>query len=65
MPPRGTNDPQYWRDRAAKMRSLAVKMAGSDAAILMNDLAADYDKLADRAALKANGRKSSSNGKPK
>ena len=30
-----TNDPQHWRDRAAQMRSLAVKMAGSEAAILM------------------------------
>ena len=47
-----TNDPQHWRERAAKMRALAVKMAGSHAAILINDLAVDYDELADRAALK-------------
>jgi hypothetical protein len=47
-PPRGTNDPEHWRNRAAQMRSVAGKMAGSDAAILMNDLAAEYDKLADR-----------------
>jgi hypothetical protein len=45
-PPRGTNDPEHWRNRAAQMRSVAGKMAGSDAAILMN--AAEYDKLADR-----------------
>ncbi len=38
-----TNDPQHWRERAAQMRGLAVKMAGSQAAILMNDLAADYE----------------------
>ena len=32
-------DPEHWRDRAARMQALAVKMAGSLAAILMNDLA--------------------------
>jgi hypothetical protein len=65
MPLRDTNDPQHWRDRAAQMRSLAAKMAGSEAAILMNDLAADYDKLAERAEIKANGKKPRSNGKPR
>jgi hypothetical protein len=63
MPPRDTNDPQHWRDRAAQMRALAVKMAGSEAAILINDLAADYEKLAERAENKANGKKPRSNGK--
>jgi hypothetical protein len=58
-----TNDPQHWRDRAAQMRGLAVKMAGSQAAILMNDLAADYDKLAERAELRANRKKPRSNSK--
>jgi hypothetical protein len=48
-----------------KFEKGGVKATGSEAAILMNDLAADYDKLADRAALKANGRKSPPNGKPK
>jgi hypothetical protein len=57
-----TNDPQHWRG-AAQMRSLAVKMAGSEAAILSNDLARDYEKLAERAATKANGKKPRSNGK--
>jgi hypothetical protein len=63
MPPRDINDPQHWRDRAAQMRALAVKMAGSEAAILINDLAADYEKLARRAEIKANGKKPRSNGK--
>jgi hypothetical protein len=45
-------DPEHWRDRAARMQALAVKMAGSLAAILMNDLAIHYDNLADQAALK-------------
>jgi hypothetical protein len=65
MPPRNTNDPQHWRERAAQMRSLAATMAGSEAAILMTDLAADYDKLAERAAIRANGKKPPSNGKPR
>jgi hypothetical protein len=63
--PPGADDPQHWRDRAAQMRALAVKMAGSEAAILMNDLATDYEKLADRAEIRANGKKPQSNGKPR
>ena len=63
MPPRDTNDPQHWRDRAAQVRALAVKMAGSEAAILMNDLAADYDKLAERADIRNDGKPPPSNGK--
>jgi hypothetical protein len=54
--PRRTNDPKHWRDRAAQMRALALTMTDSETTILMNDLAADYDKLADRAAIKANGK---------
>jgi hypothetical protein len=65
MSTRNTNDPQHWRDRAAQMRALAVKMAGSEAAILINDLAADYEKLAERAEVKANRKKPRSNGKPR
>ena len=65
MSPRETDDPQHWRDRAAQMRSLAASMAGSNAAILMNDLAADYDKIAERAEIRANGKKPRPNGKPR
>jgi hypothetical protein len=43
------DDRQHWRDRAAQMRALAVKMAGSEAAILVNDLATDYERPAERA----------------
>ena len=46
------NDPQHWRDRAAQMRALAVKMAGPPAAILINDLAVHYNEMANQAALK-------------
>jgi protein subunit release factor A len=65
MPPDDTNDPQHWRDRAAQMRSLAATIGGSEAAILMNDLAADYDKLAERAEIRTKGKKPRSNGKPR
>jgi len=68
MPPDETNDPkdpQHWRNRAAQIRSLAARMAGSEAAILMNDLAADYDKLAERAEIRANGKKPRSKREPR
>ena len=55
-----TNSAQQWRERAAQMRLLAVKMAGSEAGILINDLAVHYDELADQAARKETGRKGKS-----
>jgi hypothetical protein len=63
MPPREINDPKHWRDRATKMRSVAVTMADTQAAILLADLAAEYDRMAERAAIKANGKKPPSNAK--
>jgi hypothetical protein len=65
MSTRETDDPQHWRERAAQMRALAVKMGDTEAAILINDLAADYEKIAERAEIKANGKKPRSNGKPR
>ena len=50
MPSRNTSDPQHWRDRAAQMRALALTTTNSEAAGLMNDLTAEYDILAGRAA---------------
>jgi hypothetical protein len=38
MPTRITNDPNHWRERAAKMRELARTMTDAQSAILMNDL---------------------------
>jgi hypothetical protein len=61
MPPAIKGDLKHWRVRAAKMRELAVKMAGSHAAILLNDLAVHYDELAEQAMLEG---KSPPNGKP-
>jgi hypothetical protein len=60
-----TNDPQHWRERAAQMRALAVKMGDTEAAILMRDLAADYEKLAERAEIRTKGKKPRSNGRPR
>jgi hypothetical protein len=65
MSMRNINDPQHWRDRAAQMRALAVKMGDTEAAILMRDLAADYEKLAERAEIRTKGKKPRSNGKPR
>jgi hypothetical protein len=65
MSTRETNDLKHWRDRATKIRSLAVTMADTQAAILLADLAAEYDRLAEQAAIKANGKKPRSNGKPR
>jgi hypothetical protein len=62
MSPRETDDPQHWRNRAAKIRALALTVADPKVAILMTDLAVDYDELAERAAIKANLKKRS-NGK--
>ena len=50
MPGRVTGDPHHWNDRAAQMRALAITMKDPEVMILMTDLAADYEELADRAA---------------
>jgi hypothetical protein len=49
------NDPKHWRDRAAAMRALAHTMKDAEAIKIMNRLADDYDKLADRATLRSDG----------
>ena len=50
-----TNDPKHWYDRAAEMRALANTMKEPETIAIMNQLANDYDKLADRAAKRSNG----------
>jgi hypothetical protein len=52
LPGRVTSSPQQWRDRAACMRALALMMKDAEVITLMTDLAADYEKLADRTAAK-------------
>jgi hypothetical protein len=49
------NDPKHWRDRAAEMRVLADTMKDAETIAIMHRLAADYDKLAERAAQRRNG----------
>jgi hypothetical protein len=46
----GINDPKHWRDRAAEMRTIAGTMKDAETIGIMNRLADDYDRLADRAA---------------
>jgi hypothetical protein len=50
--PKDKLDSKHWRERAAKMRALALTMKDPEVVVLMNDLAADYDTLADRASKK-------------
>ena len=47
--PSQVHDPQHWYDRAAAMRLLADEMKTIETKRMMLRLAADYDKLADRA----------------
>jgi hypothetical protein len=48
-------DPQHWRDRAAEMRVIANIAHDIDTSRIMLKLAADYEKLAERAACRSNG----------
>jgi hypothetical protein len=46
---RKINDPKHWRNRAAAMRAVANRANDEQTIAIMNRLASDYDKLADRA----------------
>jgi hypothetical protein len=46
-------DAKHWRDRAAAMRALAADMNTVDASAMMLKLADAYDKLGDRAEVRA------------
>jgi hypothetical protein len=47
------NDPKHWRDCATEMRALADTMNDAETIATMNGLADDYDKLAERAAIRS------------
>jgi len=55
------NDPQHWRQRAEEARVLAEQMSDEWSKQAMLRIAADYDKLAVRAAMRADEMKG---GKP-
>ena len=57
MPSR-LEDEKHWRNRAEQMRALAAAMPDQQTVILMTDLAQEYDKLAEKAALRAKEDKS-------
>jgi hypothetical protein len=48
--PQNLRDEKHWRERATQMRALAVTMDDPEKKILMEDLALEYDMLADKAA---------------
>jgi hypothetical protein len=50
-----TNDSEYWRTRAEEARTLADKMSDEESKEAMLRIASDYDRLAERAALRAQG----------
>jgi len=55
MPASHINDPKHWQNRAAEMRAIAAEMHEPDTKEIMLRLAGDYDKLAERAVLRADG----------
>jgi hypothetical protein len=53
MSPRDLNDAKLWHDRAAELRALADSYLDKKAAAILLRRADDYDKVADRAAIRA------------
>lgn len=49
------NDPGHWRGRAEDMRRLAADIKDAEAREAMLRVAAEYDKLAERALLRTDG----------
>jgi hypothetical protein len=53
MTPHKTNDSKHWHDRAAHMRALSLTMDDRETIALLNNLANDYEDVADRAVAKS------------
>jgi hypothetical protein len=49
------NDPEHWRDRAKEARTLADQMNDEASKQAMLRIAADYERLAEIAAVRAQG----------
>jgi hypothetical protein len=47
------DDPQHWRSRAEEARTVAEQLADPDAKRTMLRIAADYERLAENAELRA------------
>jgi hypothetical protein len=47
------DDPQHWRRRAEEARTVAEQLADPEAKRTMARIAADYERLAERAELRA------------
>ena len=54
------DDPNHWRGRAEEARTLADEMSDEVSKQMMPSIAADYERLAERAALRARPPKGSS-----